>query len=84
MFNWYQTTLVHVKKLERTVSHEDNHCNQYDQVVLLWNMYKICYNKPNVLTFVLPLNWAAIIGCMLVSGRPFNSNDVILFNPVTA
>ena len=52
-----------------------------------WYCSKICIKLvttiKNVLTFVMPLNWAAIIGYMSARGRPFYSNDVILLHQVT-
>ena len=52
-----------------------------------WYWSKICITLvktiKNFLTFVMPLNWAGIIGYMLTKGRPFYSSDVILLHQVT-
>ena len=52
-----------------------------------WYWSKMCIKLVitinNFLTFVMPLNWAAIIGYRLARGRPFYSNDVILLHQVT-
>ena len=37
--------------LERVVSHEGIHYNQYDQMALLWNMYKISYYNQKLFYF---------------------------------
>ena len=48
--------------LGRPASYEDMHYNQYDQVALLLNMYKLVISIKNFFfTFVMHLKWVATI-----------------------
>ena len=48
-----------------SLSHESMHNKQYDQVALLYDMYKVSYyNQKLFFTFPMPLKWVAIIGYM--------------------
>ena len=44
---------------------------------------KLIITIKKFLTFIMPLNWAAVIGYRFARGRPFHSNDVILLHQVT-
>ena len=61
--------------------------NTYIAANLMRYCSKVCIKLvmtiKKILTFVMPLNWAAIIGYRLARGIPFYFNDVILLHQVT-
>ena len=69
--------------LERTVSYNTYIAINLTKCYCFKTCMKLVTTIKDFLNFIMPLNWAAIIGYRLARGTPFYSNDVILLHQVT-